>query len=442
VDDSGITLKSSRMRGRNLLILPDQGRAQRISPEFFGIRARDRSWNAYLDSFIKANKTFFDALEIDLSFSTSPGEIDISLRANGVIGAVPLLAPDTHKVVGGIIVQPRYGWNSIGSMFSAIGWSALPDILKCPMVPGSAREIPPWVIAGPAVTRLEQLMRSSGPRFRPKTDIRTMPRGQIIWNRYCSEQLPRGDFHKLPCSFSDLDIDENLFRYIRWALERVEYELSPHCMTDLFARRLQDRVVSLISSLGTLRALFPDHRTLDALERDLGRRNKLAHSGIESIRWILDERGLAGKMNTDGLSWRLRMHELFEQWVVTIVTQWSRQIGGRVLTGRSYDSVAPIQWDRSWVSSLTSLVPDVVTQTESDTFIFDAKYKGFLDDIDERRWRDYSVTLRNVNGALKARKYGEVCWLEACAFAERKEGAALAAASSSLFVSAVQPVKS
>jgi 5-methylcytosine-specific restriction endonuclease McrBC regulatory subunit McrC len=40
------------------------------------------------------------------------------------------------------------------------------------------------------------------------------------------------------------------------------------------------------------------------------------------------------------------------------------------------------------------VVPDVVVETADDTFIFDAKYKGFLDETDDLRWRDAQELFR------------------------------------------------
>src|SRR5581483_790923 len=146
-----VKLADRRSRRRCLLVLPDQGSPVKVSPLDLGIEGRDRSWNAHADNFIRANESYLRALSLDVIFSSNPNELEISLKGNGVVGAVPLRAPNTHHIIGGIVVRPRFGWRSIGSLFSSIGWSASPEMLNCPLVPGSAREIPAWVIAGPAV---------------------------------------------------------------------------------------------------------------------------------------------------------------------------------------------------------------------------------------------------------------------------------------------------
>lgn len=388
------SLRKSRDRERFLVVLPDQGASKKISTTSFGIKARDQSWNAYLDSFIRANDSYLKSLDIDIDFSTSLDEVQIALRANGVVGAVPLRAPDTHKIIGGIVVKPRYGWRSLGSLLSSIGWSAAPEILRCPLVPGSAQEIPPWVIAGPAIAQLEMLLRHSGPQFRERTEIRQTPRGQIQWSEYCTRQLPIGSLHLLPCRYSDLDIDEHLFQYIRWSLEKVGVSLAPFIRSDLIARRLSERIKELVQSIGFVRSVVPDHRRLTLLERRLKNEGKAIELGFEAIRWILDERGLAGSVDIDGLAWRLKMHELFEMWVENLVVQWSKRFGGRVVSSRKFDSLAPIRWERSWANSLTSLIPDVVVETSDEVIIFDAKYKGFLEEIDEVRWRSSMEELK------------------------------------------------
>lgn len=374
-------------RSRQLIVLPDQGAPVKLPADFFGTKGREKGWNAQLDNFMRANSASLDMLEINLDFTTSQDDgIEVSLKANGIVGAIPLRAPDTHKVVGGVVVQPRFGWNSLGSLLSAIGWSAKPEILQVPLVPGSAREIPPWVIAGPALAHLELLLRHSGPKFRDRVEVRANPRGSVLWNRYCTEQLPAGNFHLLPCAFSDLDSDMQLRRYVRWALEKIGQDLSPTACSDLFARELLERVQSVVAALGSTVAQYPNQRALDSIERRLRQQTGRAMLGIEAIRWIVDERGLAGNLETDGLSWRMRMHELFEQWVESLVRVWAKDFGGVVSSGRKHESLAPISWSSRHRDTLSSLIPDVVVETTDEVFIFDAKYKGFLDEIDERRW--------------------------------------------------------
>ncbi|MDA8219129.1 MAG: hypothetical protein M0Z94_16105 [Dehalococcoidales bacterium] len=85
---------------------------------------------AHAENFLSANR---------------PGvsEIGLELRPGGVVGAVPLRAPDTRRVAGAIVVRPRFGWGGIGQVLREIGWSASPTLLEMPLVPGAAREVPP-----------------------------------------------------------------------------------------------------------------------------------------------------------------------------------------------------------------------------------------------------------------------------------------------------------
>ncbi|MBI5173496.1 MAG: hypothetical protein HY986_11470 [Candidatus Melainabacteria bacterium] len=380
-------LVKSKPRERRMILLPDQGAALKIAPESLGLAPRDKSWNNYLDSFIRANGDYLKALDIDLQFSAGVDTVNLSLKANGIVGAVPLRAPDTHKTIGGIIVQPRYGWGSVGSLFSAIGWSASPELLSYPLVPGSAQEVPPWIIGGPVVNYLEKLLKKSLPNFREVEEVRTSPRGRIDWQAYVTKQLAQGRPHMLPCKFSDLEPDIQLRRYIRWTLEKVAAELTPCLAGDGTARDLFDRIMHVLSSLIGIRPQVPDRRTLDQMQRNMARGGS-DELGFTAIRWVLDERGLAGSTDLDGLSWRIVMHDLFEKWVEHLARQWARDFGGRVTCARKFDSLAPISWERAAHNSLSSLVPDIVVEGSDETFIFDAKYKGFLEETDDWHWHE------------------------------------------------------
>jgi 5-methylcytosine-specific restriction endonuclease McrBC regulatory subunit McrC len=116
------------------------------------------------------------------------------------------------------------------------------------------------------------------------------------------------------------------------------------------------------------------------------RRDKVEELGFTAIK-VLDERA-CWQHDLDGLSWRIVMHELFENWVEQLVRRWAKDFGGRVTCARKHDSQSPIHWERSGLGSLSSLIPDVVVETADDTFIFDAKYKGFLEETEDLRWRD------------------------------------------------------
>lgn len=100
-----------------MIVLPDAGHIK-LAPSALGLQARDKSWNSFLDSFLRANGEYLKALDIELAFSAGADTVDLSLKANGIVGAVPLRAPDTHKTIVGIIVEPRFGWGSVGSMFA------------------------------------------------------------------------------------------------------------------------------------------------------------------------------------------------------------------------------------------------------------------------------------------------------------------------------------
>jgi hypothetical protein len=116
--------------------------------------------------------------------------------------------------------------------------------------------------------------------------------------------------------------------------------------------------------------------------------------GMQALAWLVDERGLAGTAQSDGLAWCLPMHELFERWVEHLVRLWARGIGARVQSGRLHETLVPIRWKRPEARSLNSLIPDLVVQRGDRTWIVDAKYKGHWEELDEHRWAELADELR------------------------------------------------
>lgn len=340
---------------------------------------------------MRVNRPLLNALDVHVEFSASTDEVKLQLVPGGTIGAVPLRAPNTEQIAGGVVVLPRFGWDGMGQMLHQIGWAASPQILASPLVPGSAREVPSWVLAGPILRRIADLLREVRRGFYMREEIRQAPRGQILWQRYCLEQLPRGQFHQLPCRFPDLEVDRVLRGFLRWGLERVHSTLMPHITVDMLARRLSEEAHGLLTTVRDIPARVPDRKTMSILMQGTTLPSQALLHGLEALGWIVDERGLAGLSELDGLSWAMPMHELFERWVEHLVRRWAYRIGGEVASGRKSETVFPIQWSRPSSGSLSSLVPDIVVRVGDRVAIFDAKYKGHFEELDETRW----VQLRN-----------------------------------------------
>jgi 5-methylcytosine-specific restriction endonuclease McrBC regulatory subunit McrC len=266
-----------------------------------------------------------------------------------------------------------------------------------PLVPGSAREVPPWVLAGPVLQRLADLIRELRRGFRMHEEVRETPRGQILWQRYVREQMVRGAFHQLPCRFPELGPDMLLRGYLRWGLESVHRSLTPFVAIDGIARRLAEQAEGLLQSLSDAAARPPDRNTLDRLARTLGLPSAALVRGLQALGWIVEERGLAGAAETDGLAWALPMHQLFERWVEHLVRGWARGFGGEVIVGRADETVVPIHWYSGTPGSMKSLVPDLVVRHQEDVYVIDAKYKGHFQELDDARWGDLADELREAH---------------------------------------------
>jgi hypothetical protein len=385
---SNSSYKPWKTNQKHLLVLNDQSDGKLIFPEDFGINSRSGTWDTKAYNFIRVNDPAFSALNITPHLKPDIDNIQIKLEAGGIIGAVPLKSPDNQKVVGGVVVKPRFGWDGYGPLLNAIGWSASPEFLKLPLVPGSAREIPPWVIAGPLIRRIAQLLKEISRGFEWVEEVRQSPRGQILWQNYISKQIAHGAFHQLPCRFPELGSNNLLRSYLRWGLEKIRFSLIPQGRSDAVARILVGEADNLLYDLHDVVSKIPDRNTIDHILINIGLPSSVLRDGLEALGWIIEERGLAGNTEMDGLSWRLQMHELFERWVECIARHWSSGFGG---TG---DARVPIRWNRPGTGSLIDLAPDIVVRNRDTVFILDAKYKNHLEELDDQRWRELSENMK------------------------------------------------
>ncbi|NQU41931.1 hypothetical protein HQ520_01505 [bacterium] len=137
-----------------------------------------------------------------------------------------------------------------------------------------------------------------------------------------------------------------------------------------------------------------DRHALGQLMRLDGLPSEFLRVGLQALGWLIDERGIAGTSETDGLSWSLPMHEIFERWVECVTRCWARQFGGQVRSAHAGETTVPLVWERGSRSSLGSLAPDIVIRNGDDVFIVDAKYKGHFEELDDQRWAEVSEQLR------------------------------------------------
>ncbi len=372
---------------RSPVRLSDAGTAV-VTERHFDLPGRDAKWDPFVEPFFAANQQALNALDIAASFEPSPRGLQLRLRAGGRVGAVPLRSPVTHSVVGGVVVEPRFGWSGIGRLLQAVGWSAAPEILRMPLVPGSARDVPPWVLAGPILRAFSSVIQTSTRGFRTAHRTLQQPRGRIDWKRYCNRHVPRGQLHQLPCIFPELGPDRLLLSFVRWGLERVQESLFPYVTTDPFARSLAESGEVLLGQVMDFPARQPSHSQLDHLLRASGLPSDALRNGVQCLGWLVDERGLAGLSQTDGLAWRLAMHDLFEAWVGTLAKMWSCSFGGALRAGREGHVQIPIRWESPGAGSLKALVPDIVVEAGDTIVIIDAKYKGHFEELDDERWRE------------------------------------------------------
>ncbi len=376
----------------------DNGPAIELDPAPFG-GSNEEGWGRAYESFRRLNQDAFDALGVVASFdSTNRGPV-LMLRPSGRAGAIPLRSGTTGQVVAGYVVRPRFGWSGVGSILSETGWSSAPNILQMPLVPGSGREVPPWVLAGPVIARLQALLEQLKRGFDFREEVRQSPRGTIRWASYLRASLPRGEWHHVPCRYPDLSTDPILRGAIRWTLERVVEELGIVAGDDRVALGLRADARRLLDALGDVTRVYPRPELISRLA---GGDPLLAHtvrSGLEAIGWVRDERGLGGGRQMDGLAWSLPLEQLWEDYVSAQVRERVRQEGGVLRLGRRGETVTPLHWSDPTHRSMGHLVPDIVVTRASSVWIVDAKYKAHFAEIDENGWRQMADEIRESHRA-------------------------------------------
>ncbi len=368
----------------------DHGPPIVVDPAPYISSGRELGWGPYLDSFLTRNRPALQALSLEPRVVAGRDGVRLELNPGQRAGAVPLLSAVTGLVAGGVVVTPRFGWAGIGRVLSATGWGSGPEFLSLPLVPGSGREVPPWVIAGPILRRLAELLAHLRPGYRDRCEVRNQPRGQIMWPSYIAKQFPTGRWHHLPCRFSELDTDSRLRQAIRWALDRLRCDLSTTGGRDPVALSLIDQLVRLMERVIDVPPRRPSRRELDCEFGGGPMISDALREGLRAIGWMVDERGLGGGRTSDGLAWTLPLDQLWERYVEHIIREEAAHTGGRVRVGRLGETTVPLSWNTHGYRSLGHLVPDFVIHRADSVEIVDAKYKAHFADLDTTRWREFT----------------------------------------------------
>ena len=382
-------LATRRRREPGLLSLGDQGETATLTHDMVG--ASDPF--AWTDAFLAANRAELQRVSVTASVHVQRREAALVLTSGEKIGAVPLRSPVTRKVSAGLLVKPRYGWPSVGRVLSDVGFKVEPEVGGLALVPGSAREVPPWVLAGPVVARVAAVIERLSRAFVPVEDERASPRGRVDWNDYARRAVPTGRWTAFRCAYSELADNPDLAAALRWTLTRVGDDLST--VADLVVvRQLLDRIGDLLRRLGPGPSRRPSRHVLEPMAI-LSEWLLLA---LEAVAWVRDERGLGGATALDGLPWSLTVSAMWEAWVESFLVALAARLGGRLSSARQGATRRPIVW-QSGVRSLGHLSPDFLLVLPGRSVWVDAKYKDHLNRLRSTEWGGLESVIRESHRA-------------------------------------------
>jgi 5-methylcytosine-specific restriction endonuclease McrBC regulatory subunit McrC len=377
------------------LELQDHTRVTKSAVALFGSRASpDPAAQAarLADQFITQNAPLFQLLQVNIQRDYDGKDVLLHIDSGSDIGAVPLFSPLTAKPDFGLVIQPRFEWAGIGPMLAEMGWLISPSPLRLPLLKRSERRVPPWVLSFMVLARLKALLDRLERRFELTTEVRSAPKGNIDWTQYATRQMPRGNFLSMPCTFPDLRDDRQLKGAIRFAIEKQLRSLETQHEQGAFIHRLIALAESLLRRVDAVPTRRPDKPDVEAWLRRPMRTDSFIE-GLQAIDWTIEERGLAGLSDLEGIPWTMPMEQFFEAWVETVMRSVARQMGGVLKAGRRRETVSPLAWDPPYVGSQRSLIPDMILELEGTSFIVDAKYKRHWEELQQGAWYEQNTEL-------------------------------------------------
>ena len=373
-----------------LLLGQDHGAPVRVEAEHVDEVSGNSAWPA---AFLEANRELIRRLDLIPAVRSDRRGPRVELSPSARIGAIPLLAPSTRRVAAGLVVRPRFGWSATGSVLAQVDFRVEPHIGGTPLVPGSAREVPPWILAGPVLRRLRRLLAQLSRDFDLRTDVRSSPRGTVDWNHYARHLVPTGQWAQFRCTFPDLVHDPALMSRLRWTLGRLRADLERLAGTAIGQLLLRE-AQALQADLGP----GPSERPELGFGLDAG--GGMSHGALvealEAIAWVAEERGLGGARVLDGLAWSLGADRVWEAWVEAFLLRLSQRIGARLLGRR--ETRRRLRW-QTRLRSMGSLEPDLGLLLGERTVWVDAKYKFHLQRLRQRGWHGAGRGTREAHRA-------------------------------------------
>ncbi len=385
-----------------------------ISSEFLlkSRAARDPSSQQALlcEQFLKINRHIFSLFNVSCSFEYTGRDVLLVFDTKTMIGSMPLLSPTTGRVDYGLVIKPRFQWDGLGPMLHYMGWRVIPKPLNLPIVPGTERKIPGWVLSTIILHRIEALLKQSSRKFELFEKDLSAPKGKINWGSYATSKIPRVKFLQVPCRFSDITQNNEMKSAVHYVLKKQLGDLETQKQHGIMVSKLIELCQILITKVDDISPRQPLPRQLEAWRR-MPLKGQDYSDGIQAMEWVVDERGLAGLSNLDGLPWAMSMEEFFEAWIETMAEKIARRIGGTTKAGRKRQTITPISWDPPYTGSQKYLLPDIILEKEDETIIFDSKYKRHFEEISFERWSNLGDDIKQSHrdDILQVLAYSSVC---------------------------------
>ncbi len=253
--------------------------------------------------------------------------------------------------------------------------------------------IPPWVLSTTILLRIQKLLERMERSFEFTEDDLNAPRGQINWTRYATANIPRAGFMNVPCRFPDLKDNREIKGAIHYTLRKQLSSLQSQRTAGVIVLQLLGLFQSLLEKVRNVPAIMPTQHTMGHwLQGNLS--TEIFRQGIQAVPWTVEDRGLAGLGDLQGLPWVLPMDRFFEAWVETVAHQLARGTGGILKRGRQRETLTPLSWSPPYLGSQRYLLPDLVLEREGETIIIDAKYKNHWEELNRESWAGLEKELR------------------------------------------------
>lgn len=318
----------------------------------------------YLQKFIRLNKKQFDFLGIQ---AYEEG-FDLVLISNEFVGSVPLRSPIDGKVIGDLVILPRYTENSepftqVTELISFLDTKFSPEFANWKLNSGNIVKPPIFYDAIKFIEVFQEAVKANWRKFESIERTLSYPTASTKWDKYAISSIDPKKIFQFPTRINNLSTIHKEWQSILFVFD-IAVGIIQSVKTPLNIKvQFRDKLHKLISTNSWIARKPIEKFQINASD-------PLIIKKVKEQANILLENG-----SNETKAWRLNFSLFFERYIQHIFSLLSSELGAKTYPNYTYRKYLT-GYSPGWV--LSKIEPDIVLAKGEKILNIDVKYKSHM----------------------------------------------------------------